>query len=187
ASINATTTARILEDAGVQALAVHGRTKDQGYSGEADWDVIAQVVQAVSIPVIGNGDLTSAQDVARRMATGVRGVMIGRAAMSNPWIFSEIRHFLATGQTIAAPSLESQWAHILRHCSLAVQHRGAEVPTIHAMRARLMAYSRGMPEAKALRSRFSQVETLAGLEEIAAANIEHVRVHGVAELAEAAA
>src|SRR3954463_14967927 len=78
-TINAVTTARLLEDAGIQALAVHGRTKEQGYSGEADWDVIAQVASAVSMPVIGNGDISGAADLARRMGTGVKGVMIGRA------------------------------------------------------------------------------------------------------------
>ena len=88
-SINAETTARIIEDSGVQAIAVHGRTKDQGYSGAADWEVIAQVASAVKIPVIGNGDLGGAHDVARHSGTGVRGFMFGRAAMSSPWIFRE--------------------------------------------------------------------------------------------------
>ncbi len=87
-SINAVTTARILEEAGIAAIAVHGRTKAQGYGGEADWDVISQVAAAVRVPVIGNGDITSASDVQARIKTGVRGIMIGRAAMSAPWIFS---------------------------------------------------------------------------------------------------
>ena len=100
-TINATTTARILEGAGVQALAVHGRTKDQGYSGEADWDLIAEVAACVRIPVIGNGDLSGAHDVARRRSSGVRGVMLGRSAMSAPWVFREIKHFLATGELLA--------------------------------------------------------------------------------------
>lgn len=184
ASINATTTARLLEDSGIQAIAVHGRTKEQGYSGEADWDVIAQVAQSVRVPVIGNGDLASAHDVARRMSTGVRGVMLGRAAMSSPWIFGEIKHFMATGELLAPLPLESQWEHIQRHCALAVEKRGTEVPAMHSMRARLMAYSRGMPEAKHLRGRFSQVETLAGLQEIAE---ENLRAHQKSDTLEAAA
>ncbi len=173
-TINATTTARILENAGVQAIAVHGRTKEQGYSGEADWDVIADVVQSVQIPVIGNGDLTGAMDVKRRTESGVRGVMIGRGAMSSPWIFREIKTFFATGKIPPAPSLEEQWDFIIRHCRLAVEHprRGRETPTMHAMRARLMAYSRGMPGARDLREKFSSVSSLTELEEIAA---EHLK------------
>ena len=172
-SINATTTARVLEDAGIAALAVHGRTKDQGYGGEADWDVIAAVAAAVKIPVIGNGDLASAQDVARRMQTGVSGVMLGRAAMCAPWIFREIRHFLDTGEILAPPSHEAQWAHILRHCRWKVEREGDEPHALSSMRSRLMAYSRGMPEAKRLRERFAHIALLVELEEIAAENIAH--------------
>ena len=172
-TINATTTGRILEDAGIAALAVHGRTKDQGYTGEADWDVIAAVAAAVKIPVIGNGDLASAQDVARRMTTGVSGVMLGRAAMSAPWIFREIRHFLNTGEVLPPPALEAQWAHILRHCRWMVEREGSEPHALAAMRSRLMAYSRGMPEAKRLRESFAHLATLTALEEIAAQNIAH--------------
>jgi nifR3 family TIM-barrel protein len=173
ATVNAPETARILEDCGVAAVAVHGRTKEQGYSGAADWEVIAQAAAAVRIPVIGNGDLASAPDVAERMKTGVRGVMLGRAAMSAPWIFAEIKHFLATGELLPPPPLEAQWAHIRRHCALAVARRGDEVSAMHSMRSRLMAYSRGMPEAKALRARFGHVGSLAELDDIAAENLAH--------------
>jgi nifR3 family TIM-barrel protein len=172
ASVNAVTTARLLEDAGVQAIAVHGRTKAQGYSGEADWDVIAQVVQAVKIPVIGNGDLTGAASVQlRRRQTGVAGVMLGRGAMSAPWIFREIRHYLDTGLLPAPMPLAGQWAFIQRHCALAVAHSGEEPHTMAAMRSRLMAYSRGMPAAKQLREQFSAVSSLPALAAIAAAHI----------------
>src|ERR1700761_8083523 len=97
-TINACETARILEDCGIQAVAVHGRTKEQGYSGEADWETIARVAAAVRIPVIGNGDLGGARDVARRASSGVRGYMFGRSAMSHPWLFREIKHWEATGE-----------------------------------------------------------------------------------------
>ncbi len=172
ASINATTTAKVLEDAGIRALAVHGRTKEQGYSGEADWEVIAAVAEAVKIPVIGNGDIASAADARRRREqTGVAGVMIGRGAMSSPWIFREIKHHLATGELLPPPSLVEKWAFIRRHARLAVERSGAEIPTMHSMRARIMAYSRGLPFAKHLRNRFSQVSTLADLDTIAEESI----------------
>lgn len=179
-TINATTTARLLEDCGVQAIAVHGRTKEQGYSGEANWDVIAQVAAAVRVPVIGNGDVGSARDAAERMKTGVRGLMIGRAAMSAPWIFREIKHFLATSELLAAPPLATQWSHILRHCRWKVQAMGSELHAMQCLRTRLMAYSRGMPEAKQLRARFAHVASIAELEDIAAGNIAHVSAEAVA-------
>ncbi|MDD5349368.1 MAG: tRNA dihydrouridine synthase DusB [Chthoniobacteraceae bacterium] len=167
AGINALETARRLEDAGVQALAVHGRTKDMGYSGEADWEIIDQVARAVRIPVIGNGDIHSAQDAARRKReTAVSGLMIGRGAMAAPWIFHEIKTYLATGSIPPSPPLEARWTLIRRHCAQAVAARGAERPALHSLRARLMAYSHGMPCAKALRARFASVESLAQLEAI---------------------
>jgi nifR3 family TIM-barrel protein len=170
-SINATTTARLLEDCGVQAIAVHGRTKEQGYSGVANWDVIASVAAAVQVPVIGNGDITSAADADRARKCGVRGLMIGRAAMSAPWIFREIKQYLATGELPPAPPLETQWEFIVRHCRWKVQVEGSELHAMQSMRTRLMAYSRGMPEAKYLRSRFSHVASLAEMDDIAAESL----------------
>jgi len=180
-SINATTTARILEDSGIRAIAVHGRTKEQGYSGHADWDTIAQVVKAVKIPVIGNGDITGAADAKRRREeSGVAGIMVGRGAMSAPWIFREIKHHMATGELLPPPSIESHWEFIKRHCRLAVEQsaRGNEINTMHAMRARLTAYSHGMQGAKALRGKFQQVSSLADLDRIAEAHIE-ANIHPV--------
>jgi tRNA-dihydrouridine synthase B len=171
-SINAVLVARVLADAGIAAIAVHGRTRAQGYSGAADWNVIGEVVAAVRVPVIGNGDLSGPADVAsRRRQTGIAGVMIGRAAMSAPWIFRQTKQYLATGEVIDSPGLPERWELILRHCQLAVNAWGAEEPAIRSMRARLMAYSRSMPEAKRLREKFSHVSTLAEIETIARANI----------------
>lgn len=176
-TVNAVTTARILEDAGVAAIAVHGRTKEQGYSGEADWDVIAEVAASVRVPVIGNGDIASAYDVERRMTTGVAGIMIGRAAMSSPWIFRDIKTYLATGVVPAPPPLEEQWAFIRRHCVQMVERKGNEPVALAMMRSRLMAYSRGMPDAKQLRLKFSHIGSLTELDGIAAENIrEHAGV-----------
>jgi len=171
-SINAAHVARLLVDAGITAITVHGRTRAQGYAGAADWDIIGEVAAAVPIPVIGNGDLSSAADVAkRRRETGVAGAMIGRAAMSAPWIFNQIKEYLASGQVVDAPSLSEKWNLILRHCQLAVREWGAEEPAIRSMRARLMAYSRTMSNAKRLRENFAHVSTLAEVEVIAEENI----------------
>jgi len=171
-SINAPRVARILVDAGIAAITVHGRTRAQGYAGAADWDTIAEVAAAVSIPVIGNGDLASAGDVARRCHdTGIAGAMIGRAAMSAPWIFSQTKHYVATGKIPDSPELSERWSLIVRHCQLVVAQWGAEEPAMRSMRARLMAYSRAMPDAKRLRQKFSYVSTLAELEAIAEENI----------------
>jgi tRNA-dihydrouridine synthase B len=171
-SINAPRVARILLDAGITAITVHGRTRAQGYAGVADWNTIAEVAAAVSIPVIGNGDLASAADVAkRRHETGIAGAMIGRAAMSAPWIFSQTKHYLVTGEIPDAPELPERWNLILRHCQLVVAHWGAEESAMRSMRARLMAYSRAMPDAKQLRQKFSHISTLAEVEAIAEENI----------------
>src|SRR5205814_2884221 len=167
-SVNAVRVAGILEECGIAALAVHGRTRAQGYSGEADWRVIGEVAQTIAIPVIGNGDLFSPQEVARRRAeTKIAGVMIGRAAMNGPWIFRQIKHYLATGSFLPTPELSEKWNVIIGHCRTHAENWGDEEKAIRVMRARLMAYSRNYPEAKALREKFPRVATLADVEPIA--------------------
>jgi len=170
--INARYVARILENCGIAALAVHGRTRAQGYSGEADWRVIGEVAQSVALPVIGNGDLFSAEDVARRRAeTKISGAMIGRAAMSAPWIFRQIKHYLITGERLPPPSLSERWNIILNHCRAQFGEWGVEEPAIRSLRARLMAYSKRLPEAKLLRDKFQHVSTVAEVEDIACKHI----------------
>jgi len=171
-SINAVRVARILVEQGIAAITVHGRTREQGYSGTADWNVIAQVTAAVPIPVIGNGDLSGPTEVAkRRKETGIAGVMIGRAAMSAPWIFRQTKQYLSEGNFSEPPSSTEKWDLILRHCRLAVQHWAAEEPAIRSMRARLMAYSKGFPASKLLREQFQHVSSLNDVKAIAERHI----------------
>lgn len=180
-SVNAVEVAKILEGNGMQAIAVHGRTRAQGYGGEADWNVIDAVARAVSIPVVGNGDITCGADVVRRKEeTAVSGVMIGRAAMQNPWVFPEAKHFLETGEVMATVAIEERWELVIRHCRLAVDSRrnGNEKQTLTAMRSRLMAYCKGFPGAKELRQRLCHVSSVAEVEDLA---VESLRK---AELAE---
>jgi tRNA-dihydrouridine synthase B len=179
--INAVEVARILEDSGIQAIAIHGRTRAQGYTGLADWDVIAQCADAVKIPVIGNGDIASGKDVEkRRRETNVRGIMIGRAAMGHPWVFREAKHYLATGTHLRPVTAEQRFGLMLRHTRLAVSsHRyGDELRAMRAMRNRLMTYTQGLPGSKHLRMRFCQVETVMELEDIAATYL-HMNARGV--------
>ncbi len=171
-SVNATTTARVLEESGIQRIAVHGRTKAQGYAGEANWDVIAAVAAEVSVPVIGNGDIASAADVLRRKReSGVAGVMIGRAAMASPWIFAEARAALNSGEPPPAPTPIERWELIRDHCAREITWRRGELVAMKAMRARLMAYTRGLPGGARLRERLSRIESLAALDDLAASHV----------------
>lgn len=161
--------AQRLQDAGVQALAVHGRTRSQQYGGKADWNIIDACARAVQIPLIGNGDIATAQDVQQaKEKTTVSGVMIGRAAMNAPWIFRQARHYLQTGEIPPAPSNEERIRFILRHVCMAIEshHYGNELVTMRAMRARILAYAKGIPGTKALRPALSRVAGYAELEDI---------------------
>jgi tRNA-dihydrouridine synthase B len=173
--VNAVEVAKTLEDCGMQAIAVHGRTRAQGYSGEADWNTIDAVARAVTIPVIGNGDVSCGEDLARRKReTAVSGVMIGRAAMQNPWVFREAKYFLETGNVMEVVPLKERWELILRHCSMAVESNryGNERQTLTAMRGRLMAYCKGFPGAKDLRQRLCQVDSLSAVEGLAELSLD---------------
>lgn len=165
ASINATETAMILEATGIRRVAVHGRTRAQGYSGLADWEVIASVAAAVSIPVIGNGDIADGPTALLRRESGVSGLMIGRAAMANPWIFTEIKAAFA-GESYAPPTLEDRWNLVRRHCAEEIMARGDEKFAMQTMRSRLMAYTRGMPGARPLRGQLSRVASLLELDDL---------------------
>ena len=171
-SINAAEVCRVLEDTGMQQIAVHGRTRSQGYRGEANWNIIDECARSVNVPIIGNGDITCGEDVEkRRKETAVSGLMIGRAAMQNPWIFREAKHYLETGEHLPPITIEERWDLIIRHCTLATQtdrYGGEEKHTVMAMRSRLMAYCKGFRGAKPLRQKLCTVVSVSELEDIAA-------------------
>lgn len=164
--INAVEIARIAESAGAAAVAVHGRTREQYYSGKADWDIIRQVKEAVKIPVIGNGDVTSPEDARQLMeTTGCDGIMIGRGAQGNPWIFRQILHWMETGEEESKPDLEEVKAMILRHARMLVEYKGAYTG-IREMRKHVAWYTAGYPNSAKLRARVNEIESLEALEHL---------------------
>lgn len=162
--VNAVEIAKIAEEAGASAVAVHGRTREQYYSGKADWDIIRQVKDAVSIPVIGNGDILTAQDaVAMKAQTNCDGFMIGRGAQGNPWIFRQILHSLETGEELPKPSMEEVTAMLLRHARAQIAFKG-EVVGIREMRKHAAWYTSGYKNSAKLRGKINEVETYEHLE-----------------------
>ena len=164
--INAVEIAKIAEEAGASAVAVHGRTREQYYSGEADWDIIRQVKEAVHIPVIGNGDVTSAEKAAEmRKITGCDGVMIGRGVQGNPWIFRELAEYDRTGTIPPRPTQEEIRNMMLRHARMQLEFKG-EYLGIREMRKHVAWYVKGMKGAAKFRAQINQVESYEELEEL---------------------
>lgn len=162
--INAVEIAKIIEDAGAAAVAVHGRTREQYYSGQADWDIIRKVKEAVSIPVIGNGDVTCVEDAGRmRRETGCDGVMIARGARGNPWIFRELKCFDETGTIPERPTLGEIRDMILKHARLQLEYKG-EYLGIREMRSHVAWYTKGLPGSAKLRDQINQIESYEELE-----------------------
>ena len=158
--VNAVEIAKIAEASGAAAVAVHGRTREQYYSGKADWDIIRQVKEAVKIPVIGNGDVTSAESADAIMReTGCDGVMIGRGAQGNPWIFHQILHWMETGEHEAKPTLEEVKQMILKHAALLVQEKGVYTG-MREMRKHVAWYTTGYPHSAKLRARVNEITSL---------------------------
>ena len=164
--VNAVEIARIAEEAGAAAVAVHGRTREQYYSGQADWDIIRKVKEAVSIPVIGNGDLLTGQDVlAMKEQTGCDGFMIGRGAQGNPWIFRQMLHFMETGEELPRPDAAEVARMLLRHARSQIALKGEETG-IREMRKHAAWYTGGYRNSAKLRGKINEVETYGQLEEL---------------------
>lgn len=164
--VNAVEIAKIAEDAGVAAVAVHGRTREQYYAGNADWDIIRKVKEAVSIPVIGNGDVDSPQKAeALVRETGCDGIMIGRAVQGNPWLFSQILHYQKTGELLPKPGMEEVKEMILRHAKMQLEYKG-NYTGMREMRKHVAWYTTGMPHSASVRRMVNEVESYEQLEEL---------------------
>ena len=166
ASVNAVEIARIIEESGGAAVAVHGRTREQYYSGQADWDIIRQVKEAVSIPVIGNGDVDSPQKAeAMFRETGCDGVMIGRACRGNPWIFRQLQEYFEKGQLISRPELSEVKEMILRHGQLLLEEKG-DYTGMREMRKHVAWYTAGYPHSARLRQAINSIESMESLKNL---------------------
>lgn len=158
-SVNAVQIAKLAEKAGIQAVAVHGRTKEQYYTGNADWEIISAVKCAVSIPVIGNGDIKTCKDAKKMLEeTNCDAVMIGRGAQGNPWLIRQIVHFLTTGEKLEPPAMNEKLEMLARHLEMLINYKG-EYIGIREMRKHAAWYIKGLPHAAEIRAAFNSAST----------------------------
>lgn len=170
-----------MQDAGARAFTLHARTRSQMFTGRANWDEIARVVEALEIPVIGNGDIETAEDVVRmRDHTGCAGVMVGRGSFGNPWLFRDARALLEGGPRPAAPDAAERFAVALEHAHLALDLQGDSRRTVLEFRKHFGWYTRGLPGATALRQQLFTVESMQEAEAIFRRYLEAVPVHQAA-------
>ena len=157
---NAVEVAKVLEESGAAAVAVHGRTREQYYSGQADWDIIRKVKEAVSIPVIGNGDIFAPEDAKRMFEeTGCDAVMLARGVRGNPWLFHQTKVFLETGEVPPKPPIEEVIETIIRHAHMQVEYKGDYIG-MREMRKHVAWYTTGYPKSTKLRNKINEVETI---------------------------
>jgi len=158
-SINALEIAKIAEDAGISAIAVHGRTREQYYSGVADWDIIKQVKETVKIPVIGNGDVFDIKAAIKMLdKTGCDAIMIGRGSQGNPWIFNQINSYLDSGIIVPEPSVEEKISTAINHLNLALEEDG-EYVAVREMRKHIAWYLKGLKKSARLRDEINKIES----------------------------
>ena len=156
-SVNAVEIAKIAEECGISALAIHGRTREQFYSGKADWDIIAEIKQAINIPVIGNGDVFEVQDAVNMLEkTKCDAIMIGRGAQGNPWIFNRINHYMKTGEILPEPTLEEKITTAINHMNLAVAEHGDYV-AVREMRKHIGWYLKGLKNSAKYRDQINKI------------------------------
>lgn len=163
---NAVEIAKIIEDNGGAAIAVHGRTREQYYHGSADWSIIRDVKEAVSIPVIGNGDINTPQDAKRMLEeTHCDGIMIARGAQGNPWIFRQVKEYLNHGTLLETPDMDEMVEMMLKHARLLISCKG-EYIGIREMRKHVAWYTAGYKESSRLRNMVNEVENLSDLQQL---------------------
>ena len=158
-SVNAVEIAKIAEASGISALAIHGRTREQYYSGKADWDIIAEIKKNINIPVIGNGDVFEVEDAINMInKTNCDAIMIGRGAQGNPWIFKRINHYMKTGEILPEPTCEERINTALKHLKLAVEEHG-EYVAVREMRKHIAWYLKGLRGSARLRDEINKIES----------------------------
>lgn len=178
-SVNAVDIAKIAEQCGISALAIHGRTREQFYSGKADWDIIEQIKQTINIPVIGNGDVFEVEDAVNMLEkTKCDAIMIGRGAQGNPWIFKRINHYMETGQILPEPTLEERITTAIKHMNLAVAEHG-EYVAVREMRKHIGWYLKGLKNSAKYRDQINKItdykEVIAMLEEYMEHSLTQIR------------